>query len=191
MAQVEETLVSYLSPHSASLFKRQSLPTKLCSTTSTLMGKAFQAAGQAGAGLHTMVLLQAYQADLSAGSTIDEEAFTELVGPHIYLSMQPSRWSVKWHHANQRSCSMAALISTERHLWLNLTDKDKDSMFLLDALVSPSGLFVDLVNTAVSRYWEVKKHEDAFVQFLPRHTQGRGAAGHPALSRSFYKGGLV
>lgn len=32
--------------------------------TSALMGKAYAMAGQAGACLHTMVVLQAYQADL-------------------------------------------------------------------------------------------------------------------------------
>lgn len=192
--QVEETLASYLSPDLASSLKRQILPTNLCSTTSMLMEKAFQAAGQAGAGLHTMAVLQAYQADLNAGSTIDEEAFTELrwaTNLSLHTTKQTAcSIAVQWHCANQSSCSMAALMSTERHLWLNLTGiKDKDRVFLLDAPVSPSGLFVDSVNTVVSRYWEVKKHEEAFVQFLPCYTQGGWAAGHPALSRSFCKGG--
>lgn len=91
MPQVEETFASYLSPDSASSLKRLTLPTKLSSTTSTLMGKAFQAASQAGAELHTMAVLQAYKADLSAGSTIDEEAFTEL------------RWATNFsHHATMQ-----------------------------------------------------------------------------------------
>lgn len=46
------------------------------------MGKAFQAAGQAGAVLHTMAVLQAYQADLlkdlRADGLIDKESFSEL-----------------------------------------------------------------------------------------------------------------
>ncbi|XDV37838.1 hypothetical protein PO909_007377 [Leuciscus waleckii] len=58
------TLVCYLSPGSASLLKKPALPSRPCRITSTLVGKAFQAAGQAGAALHTMTALQAYQADL-------------------------------------------------------------------------------------------------------------------------------
>ncbi|XP_073721072.1 uncharacterized protein [Misgurnus anguillicaudatus] len=82
MPQVEETLASYLSPGSASSLKKPILPTKPCRITSSLVGKAYQAAGQAGAALHTMAVLQAYQADLlkdlSGGETIDREAFDEL-----------------------------------------------------------------------------------------------------------------
>lgn len=58
MPQVEETLMSFLSPESVTLLKKQTtLPTKPCRTTSTLVGKAFQVAGQAGAVLHTMAVL--------------------------------------------------------------------------------------------------------------------------------------
>ncbi|KAL0159734.1 hypothetical protein M9458_043459, partial [Cirrhinus mrigala] len=46
--------------------------------------------------------------------------------------------------------SMAALVATERHLWLTLSDmKEKDRVFLLDAPLSPSGLFDDAVNSVV------------------------------------------
>lgn len=54
----------YLSPGSASSLKAPKLPTKPLTTTSALVGKAYMAAGQAGACLHTMSVLQAYQADL-------------------------------------------------------------------------------------------------------------------------------
>lgn len=47
-----------------------------------LVGKVFQAAAQSGCALHTMAVLQAYQANLlknlGATGTIDEEAFSEL-----------------------------------------------------------------------------------------------------------------
>ena len=139
------------------------------------MGKAYQAAGQAGAALHTMTVLQAYQADLlkdlSAGSTIDEEAFSELRRA-TDLSLRATKQT-----ARAIGRSMSALVSTERHLWLNLTGiKEKDRLFLLDSPVSPSGLFGDSVNTVVTRFKEVKKHEEAFVQFLPRCTQGEGSS---------------
>ncbi|RXN09914.1 extracellular calcium-sensing receptor-like protein [Labeo rohita] len=83
MPQVEETFASYLSHGSSSSLKKPMLPTKPCRLISSLVGKAYQAAGQAGAALHTMAVLQAYQADLlkdlSTGGTIDEEAFVRFL----------------------------------------------------------------------------------------------------------------
>lgn len=64
MSQIEETLAGYLSLGSSSSLKKATLPTKPCRITSSLLGKGFQAAGQAGAALHTMLVLQTYQADL-------------------------------------------------------------------------------------------------------------------------------
>ncbi|XDV19573.1 hypothetical protein PO909_025020 [Leuciscus waleckii] len=186
MSPAEKTLASYLSQRSASSLKRPTLPTKPCRTTSALVGKAYQAAGQAGAALHTMAVLQVYQADflkdLSAGTTIDEEAFSELHRA-TDLSLRATKQT-----ARAFGRSMSALVSTERHLWLNLTGiKDKDRVFLLDSLVSPSGLFGDSVNTVVTRFREVKRYEEAFVQFLPRRTQGEGPSATqplPGPSRS-------
>lgn len=64
MPAVEQTLANYLSPSSASSLKAQKLPTRPVRLTSGLVGKAYMAAGQAGTCLHTMVVLQTYQADL-------------------------------------------------------------------------------------------------------------------------------
>ncbi len=64
MPKVEETLASYLSPESSSSIKSPILPTKPVRITSALVEKAYSAAGQAAACLHTMSLLQAYQAEL-------------------------------------------------------------------------------------------------------------------------------
>lgn len=51
-------------PLSALLWKNSALPTKSCRATSALVGKACVTAGQAGASLHTLAVLQGYQADL-------------------------------------------------------------------------------------------------------------------------------
>ncbi len=49
--------------------------------------------------------------------------------------------------------AMAALVATERHLWLNQSNiKGKDKIFLMDAPISPSGLFGDAVNSVVERF---------------------------------------
>lgn len=72
---------------------------------------------------------------------------------------------------------MAALMATEQHLWLNLSKlQDKDRFFLLDAPLSPSGLFGGTVNTVVERFQEAKKQVVAFQCFLPRHSQVFGTA---------------
>ena len=145
MPQIEETLAGYLSPGTSSSLKKPTLPSKPCRTSSTLVGKAFQAAGQAGASLHTMAVLQAYQADLlkdlSTSGTLNHDAFNELRRA-TDLSLRATKQT-----ARAIGRSMASLVTAERHLWLNLTGiKDKDRTFLLDAPVSPSGLFGDAKN---------------------------------------------
>ncbi|KAI2648903.1 ATP-dependent RNA helicase DBP9 [Labeo rohita] len=155
MPRVEQTLASYLSPGSASSLKAPALPTKPLRVTSALVGKGYTAAGQAGACLHTMSVLQAYQADARA------------IGR-----------------------SMAALVAAERHLWLTLSDmKEKDRVFLLDAPLSPSGLFGDSVNLVVDRYQEARKQAAAFQRFLPLRHPAREAAGReqprPSTSSSY------
>ncbi|KAL0158536.1 hypothetical protein M9458_046612, partial [Cirrhinus mrigala] len=62
MPRVEQT--SYLSPGVASSLKAPTLPSKPLHATSVLVGKEYIAAGQDGSCLHTMSVLQAYQAGL-------------------------------------------------------------------------------------------------------------------------------
>ncbi len=64
MPPVEVTLASYLSMGKTTSLKVPSLPSKPLQDTSRLNGKVYAAAGQAVASLHTMAVLQAYQADL-------------------------------------------------------------------------------------------------------------------------------
>ncbi len=62
---IEDMLATQLSPSLAPSWKsRPLLPTKPCRTTSALIGKSYIAAGKAGIALHTMAILQAYQADV-------------------------------------------------------------------------------------------------------------------------------
>lgn len=50
------------------------------------------------------------------------------------------------------SCSLVALIVTERHLWLNLSGLiEKDRSFFLDAPVLPAGLFVTAAEMVVRK----------------------------------------
>ncbi len=83
MPVIEDTLASHLSPSLAPSWKsRPLLPAKPCRTTSALIGKSYIAAGQAGMALHTMAILQAYQADvlkeMDEGTGLTPEAVKEL-----------------------------------------------------------------------------------------------------------------
>ncbi len=55
---------------------------------------------------------------------------------------------------------MAALVATERHLWINLSNiKGKDKKILMDAPLSSSVLFGNAVNSVVERFQESAKQE--------------------------------
>lgn len=68
-----------------------------------LVGKAYASAGQATACLHTMAVLQVYQADLlgdlDSGGEMDPDAVGELqTWPSRPLKRQAERWGAPWHH---------------------------------------------------------------------------------------------
>ncbi len=176
MPRVEQTLASYLSPDAASSLKAPTLPTKPLRTSSALVGKGYAAAGQAGSCLHTMAVLQAYQADLL--KELDEgEGFS---ADDICELRRTADLSLRATKETARAIgrSMAALVAAERHLWLTLSDiKDRDRVFLLDAPLSPSGLFGDAVDTVVDRHQEAGRQAAAFQRFLPRRSLTQGAAG--------------
>ena len=190
MPRVEESFATHLSPDAASSLRAPALPTKPCRTTSALVGKAYMAAGRAGSCLHTMGLLQAYQADLlkeaddSGEVTFDDVREMRRV---VDLSLRATKET-----ARAIGRSMAALVATERHLWLNLSGiGDKDRACLLDAPVSPSGLFGDGVNNVVERFQEAKRQSAAFKEFIPRRrprSRGSAARGqsHEAAASSSY-----
>ncbi|XP_032363307.1 uncharacterized protein LOC116675969 [Etheostoma spectabile] len=188
MPRVEDSLASYLSPQLTSSFGKPALPTGPCRVTSSLVGKAYMAAGQAGACLHTMAVLQAYQADLllemdERGGPSEEE-LAELRRA-MDLSLRATKAT-----ARAVGRSMSALVATERHLWLNLSDiRQKDREFLLDAPVSTTGLFGEAVDSVVDRFRHVRSQGEAFQQFFPRRTGSRsaGSAGPSQPSTSSHR----
>ncbi|KAI2647838.1 Transposon Ty3-G Gag-Pol polyprotein [Labeo rohita] len=117
--------------------------------------------------LHTMLVLQAYQADLlkelDEGEEIKDSDISE-IRRTADLSLRATKET-----ARAIGRSMAALVAAERHLWLTLSNmKEKDRVFLLDAPLLPAGLFGDAVNAVVDRYQEARKQAAAFQRFLPR-----------------------
>ncbi len=147
---MEETLASYLSVGETSSLKAPSLPSKPLQETSSLNGKAYAAAGQAVASLHTMAVLQAYQADLlkdlDKGQGLSPDEVAELRRT-TDLALRATKQA-----ATAMGRSMVAMVVTERHLWVNLADiGKKEKGFLLDAPVSPSELFGTSVETVVEK----------------------------------------
>lgn len=170
MPKVEQALGNHLSPSTASFFCTPTLPPGPSQVTSCLVGKAYKAAGQAGGALHTLSVLQAYQArmleDLDTGKGIGPEAVTE-VRKAIDLSLRTIKQT-----AHAIGYSMATMVVTERHLWLDLSSLNKrDKIFLLNAPISPSGLFGDAVDAVLERFEEDKKLFPVLRQFLPRRVQ--------------------
>ncbi len=170
MPPVEEMLASYLSVGETSSLKAPSLPSKPLQETSRLNGKAYAAAGQAVASLHTMAVLQAYQAnllkDLDKGQGLSPDEVAELRRT-TDLALRATKQA-----ATAMGRSMAAMVVTERHLWVNLADiGKKEKGFLLDAPFSPSELFGTSVETVVEKFREAKVCSAAFKSFIPRRSR--------------------
>ncbi len=168
---VEDTLASHLSPSLAPSWKsRPLLPSKPCRTNSALIRKSYIAAGQAGMALHTMAILQAYQADvlkeMDEGTGLTPEAVKELRRA-TDLALRATK-----HTAHAVGCSMAASVAAERHLWLNLTEiREKEKVFLLDAPISQSGLFGEAVSAVVDKFRSAKTQSAALKQFMQRRSR--------------------
>ncbi len=167
MPPVEEMLVSYLSMGDTASLKVPSLPFKSLQDTLRLNGRAYAAAGQAVASLHTMAVLQAYQADLlkdlDDGQGLSPDEVAELRRT-MDLALRATKQA-----ATAMGRSMAAMVVTERHLWVNLADLEKkEKGFLLDAPVSPSELFGTSVETVVEKFKEARACSAAFETFIPR-----------------------
>ncbi len=65
-------------------------------------------------------------------------------------------------------CLSVALVATEIHLWLNLSNiKGKHNNLFMDGPISPSGLFGDAVNSVVERFQKSAKQAAAFQKLLP------------------------
>ncbi len=117
--------------------------------------------------LHSMAILQAYQADvlkeMDEGAGLTPEAVKELRRA-TDLAMRATK-----HTACAMGRSMAGSVAAERHLWLNLTEiREKEKVFLLDAPISQSGLFGEAVSSVVEKFRSAKTQSAALKQFMPR-----------------------
>ncbi|KAL0195700.1 hypothetical protein M9458_009272, partial [Cirrhinus mrigala] len=122
---LDESVTAHLCPHTAIGWKaKASHPSKPCRTTSALAGRAYASAGQAASALHSMAVLQVFQAKLLAEtdkSAPNTATLTELRSA-TDLALRTTKAT-----AQAIGRSTASLVVFERHLWLTLTEiKDAD-----------------------------------------------------------------
>ncbi len=108
-----------------------------------------------------MAILQIYQAEvlkkMDEGDGVTPKDVKELrrATDLALCATKHTAWAV--------GHSMAGLVTAERHLWLNLTEKEK--AFLLDAPISGSYLFGDAVNAVVNKFRAAKTQSASFNSF--------------------------
>ncbi|XP_067276297.1 uncharacterized protein [Pseudorasbora parva] len=150
-------------------------PSKPCRTTSALAGRAYASAGQASAALHTMAVLQVFQARLLRSldeSVPDSEVLKDLRSA-TDLALRATKATAQAIGKN-----MANLTVLERHLWLNLTEmKDADKASFLDAPISTTGLFGPSVVGFAERFTEAQKASQAMRHFLPKRSSSSSGQG--------------
>ncbi len=178
MPQLDESVAAHLCPPTAIGWKaKASHPSKPCRTTSALAGRSYTSAGQAASALHSMAVLQVYQAKLL--SAIDESepdpATLRELRSATDLALRATKTT-----AQAIGRSMASLVVLERHLWLTLTEiKDADRVSFLDAPISPSGLFGPAVKGIAERFTEAQKASQAMRHFLPKRSSPAAAQSRP------------
>ncbi len=171
------TTRSWRSPYSARLrtsaSSKASHPSKPCRTTSALAGRSYASAGQAASALHSMAVLQVYQAKLL--SAIDESEPDPVTLRELRSATDLALRATKTT-AQAIGRSMASLVVLERHLWLTLTEI-KDAF--LDAPISPSGFFGPAVEGFAERFTEAQKASQAMRHFLPKRSSPAAAQSRP------------
>nr|XP_055041699.1 uncharacterized protein LOC129429202 [Misgurnus anguillicaudatus] len=139
---VEENVAAHLCPASATLGADRGLPSKPCRMTAHLAEKAYSSSGEAVAALHAMAILQVFQAKIlqSLDGAVDADTVRNLRAATDFALMATKL------SAQAIGKSMGFLVVLHRHLWLTLAElKDNERKALLNAPITPAGLFGDAV----------------------------------------------
>ncbi|KAL0197791.1 hypothetical protein M9458_006331, partial [Cirrhinus mrigala] len=176
---VEEVVAAHLCPSARGWKSAPSLPSKPCRTTSHIADKAYMAAGQAASAIHTMAVLQAFQAKML--HTLDEEGPDSAAFKKLRSATDLALRATKKMAQGIGRCK-GSLVTLQRHLWLTLTDmRESEKAQLLDAPISPLGLFGDAVGSFSEKFLEAQKQSKAMSHFLPKRDR---SAAPPPRSRS-------
>ncbi|KAF4114471.1 hypothetical protein G5714_004694 [Onychostoma macrolepis] len=112
------------------------------------------------AGIAPAKLLQAVE-----DGTFNVDAITDLHAAKDFALMATKR------AAQAMGKAVSFMVILQRHLWLNLADlKNADHKVLLNAPVTPSGLFGDAVESIIERFAEAQKDAKAMSHVMPRCT---------------------
>ncbi len=174
-------MATHLCPPTAIGWKaRESHPSKLCRATCALVGCAYLAAGQAASALHSMAVLQVFQAEMLANEEagLDSASLKDL---RSATDLTPRATKATAQTIGQPdSHSMSTLIVLERHLWLTMTEmKEADKVHFLDAPISSESLFRPAVEGFAECFTEGHKSSQAMRKFLPKSTRSSSASSRP------------
>lgn len=131
--QRNSALIALLQLSKMCVLSWMSVLSRTCRTASALVGKFYVATGLA---LHTMSVLQAYQADVL--KDLDERAGVTSEAVKELRQASDLALRVIKHTACTIGRSMPGLVAVERHLWLNLAeicDKDKGFLVTVNAVI--------------------------------------------------------
>ncbi|KAL0183526.1 hypothetical protein M9458_019222, partial [Cirrhinus mrigala] len=159
---LDESVAAHLCPPTAIGWKaKASHPSKPCRTTSALAGRAYTSAGQAASALHSMAILQVFQAKLLA------EADKSALDPATLMELR-STTDLALHATKAQAIgrSLASLVVL-------------DKVTFLDVPVSPTGLFGPAVEGFAERFSAAQKTSQAMRHFLPKRSSSAAASGRP------------
>ncbi len=167
-------MATHLCPPTAIGWKaRASHPSKPCRATSALAGCAYSAAGQAASALHSLAVLQVFQAKMLAS----EEAGLDAASLRDLRSMTDLALRATKATAQAIGRSMSSLVVLECHLWLTLTEmKEADKVPFLDAPVSSNSLSGPAVEGFAERFTEAQKSSHAMRHFLPKRASSAASS---------------
>ncbi len=138
------------------------------------------AAGQAASALHSMAVLQVFQAKMLANEEagLDSASLRDL---RSATELTPRATKATAQTIGQPdSHSMSTLIVLECHLWLTMTEmKEAEKVHFLDAPISSDSLFRPAVEGFAECFTEAHKSSQAMRQFLPKSTSSSSASSRP------------
>ncbi len=174
LPHLDESVAAHLcSPTAIGWKARASHPSKPCRATSVLAGRAYSAAGQAASALHSMAVLQVFQAKMLAS----QEAGLDAASLRDLRSATDLALCTTKATAQAIGRSISSLVLLERHLWLTLMEmKEADKIPFLDAPVSSNSLFGPAVEGFTERFKEAQKSSQAMRHFLPKRTSSAASS---------------
>ncbi len=158
------------------------LPSQACKYSSGLTGNYYRACREVASALHGIALLQVHQA--KALRDLHEGGHDLVVLPELRAATDLALRAMKVT-AQSLGHAMTTLVVQERHLWLCLTDmKEQEKVQFLNAPVSQTGLFGDVVESCAQQFSAAKKQTEVIKHIMHRRKPAASTRGWvPPCSR--------